>query len=209
VKLPVFARDINGAEVKRCTLTVNTDPLDLSDRALERYLFAGAREAMPQDFFATMARHKLEEDAPNYAVVRAALDLLPRRDISVLDVGSGRGRVLLCGALRGARVTGIEILPARAAMAREAATRLGLSNVTIVEGDALKLPWPKTEAVIAMNPFYPTAWRRVRARLLACEHRPVIVAVSTLRDRLAADKRFRPRGEAAVGWIRLGAFELT
>ncbi|HEY0107687.1 MAG TPA: class I SAM-dependent methyltransferase [Rhizomicrobium sp.] len=188
--------------------------IDLADDALERRLY-GADNPVPDEPLSSMLRrlgqHKFDEDPPDYRVVRACLQLLPRRDMTLLDVGCGRGRVLLCAALSGARhATGLEIVEYRAAMARRAAARLAPDAVTVVQGNALKLPWPKAGALIVMNPFYPTAHRRLRARLLdyARAHRPVIVTVSTLRDRLRTDRRFRLRAEIAVEWITLAAFEL-
>ncbi|MEI9994604.1 MAG: methyltransferase domain-containing protein [Rhizomicrobium sp.] len=187
----------------------------LSSREIERRIF-GTGAALAEDGLGeTVQRlglHKFGEDPPNYDVVRAALGLLPRPGMTLLDVGCGRGRVLLYAALLGApRVTGIEILEARAALARMAASaHLPPGAATIRTGDALKLPWPAAEALIVMNPFFPSAYRHLRTRLLdyAAARQTVVISVSTLRDRLAADRRFRQIGAAEVGWIALGAFEV-
>ena len=62
-----------------------------------------------------------------------------RSDVFV-DVGSGLGRAgALVHLLTGARVIGVEVQPALVRAARELATRLGLSRVSCVEGDAVTL----------------------------------------------------------------------
>ncbi|HEX4303470.1 MAG TPA: class I SAM-dependent methyltransferase [Rhizomicrobium sp.] len=187
----------------------------LADSAIERRLFgrgAAAPEAWLGDALLRHGLHKFDEDAPDYALVRAALSLLPRTDMTLLDIGCGRGRVLLYAGLLGApRVAGIEILPSRVALARRAAARhLPDGVMTVLEGDALALSWPDAEALIAMSPFYPSAWRRFRARLLAyAAARPVrIIAVAWLRDALAADRRFALVAQAQMEWIEIAAFEL-
>lgn len=198
--------------VRRDVRRYHAGRLALSDRTLERRLFgAPTREEMSDEALQQLSRHKMHEDEPRYDVVRACMGLLPRPDMTLLDIGCGRGRVLLYAALLGARrATGIEVFAPRAALARAAAGRLAPGTVRIVEGDALKLPWPKAEALIAMNPFYPSAYRRFRDRLVEYgrERRPLIVSASTLRDRMAADKRFRQVAGATLDWIEIGAFEV-
>jgi precorrin-6B methylase 2 len=57
-----------------------------------------------------------------------------------VDVGSGVGRVaMLVHLLTGAGAIGLEIQPALAATARELASRLRLSRIPCIEGDAAEL----------------------------------------------------------------------
>jgi ubiquinone/menaquinone biosynthesis C-methylase UbiE len=73
----------------------------------------------------------------------AELQLVDRHvaaDASVLDVGTGAGRVALALARSGRRATGLDRSPQMLAAARDAAERLGL-DVPFVEGDAADLPF--------------------------------------------------------------------
>jgi SAM-dependent methyltransferase len=63
----------------------------------------------------------------------------------VLDVGSGAGTDSLVAALQvgpEGTVTGIDMTPEMLEKARAGATQLGLENVTFVEGEAERLPFP-------------------------------------------------------------------
>jgi SAM-dependent methyltransferase len=60
-----------------------------------------------------------------------------------VDIGSGVGRAAaLVHLLTGATAVGVEIQPALVAASRELATRLRLSGLSFVEGDATRLPAP-------------------------------------------------------------------
>ena len=68
-----------------------------------------------------------------------------------VDVGSGVGRAAaLVNLLTGAAAVGIEVQPALVAAARELATRLELSGVSFLEGDAARL----TTALTAGSVFF-------------------------------------------------------
>ncbi|HEY0106454.1 MAG TPA: methyltransferase domain-containing protein [Rhizomicrobium sp.] len=206
--------DRSGGDLARAVRLYHDGAIDLAEARLEWRFFGASRCPLEEPIGAALARlgvHKFEEDAGRYDVIRAALRLLPRSGLTLLDIGSGSGRLMLYAACLGARrVHGIEILAPRAAFARAAAAAHGLSEVAVMRGDALRLAWPKTDALIAMNPFYPSAYPLLRERLIdhARAHDPAIVAASTLRDSLAADPAFNLVAEAAVGWIKLGAFAL-
>jgi SAM-dependent methyltransferase len=59
---------------------------------------------------------------------------------AVLDVATGSGNAALAAAARGARVTGLDLVPQLLARARERAADQGLS-ITFDEGDAQQLPY--------------------------------------------------------------------
>lgn len=81
---------------------------------------------------------------------------------SLLDIGTGVGAAALCFAHRvpGARVTGLELQPELAALARENVDRNGMADrVTILEGDLLRPPPALLpggfDHVIANPPYLP------------------------------------------------------
>jgi SAM-dependent methyltransferase len=183
----------------------------LADDEIERRLFrrgAAAEEALGPALV-RLGIHKLEEGPARYDIIRTALSLLPRRDMSLLDIGSGSGRLLLYAALIGVkRVQGIEILESRAAVARMAASRIGLHQACVITGDALKAPWPNAEVLVLMNPFYPSAYPKIRRRLLEHGAGPLILCGATILDRVARDRSFRVLDRAALEWMRFGLLEV-
>ncbi|MBW3612904.1 MAG: methyltransferase domain-containing protein [Chloroflexi bacterium] len=70
-----------------------------------------------------------------------------RRDVTVLDVGSGAGDLPLAFAARGWRVVGLEGDPAVAAVA--SAITDGVDRVRIVTGDAMALPFDDASVDVA------------------------------------------------------------
>lgn len=71
------------------------------------------------------------------ALVEAMLDLahVTTRD-TVLDLGSGDGRIVIAAAKRGARASGVEYDPRLVALARYNARQAGVANrATFVQGD--------------------------------------------------------------------------
>jgi SAM-dependent methyltransferase len=183
----------------------------LADAEIERHLF-GLGPAADEPLGPALVRlgiHKLEEGPARYDVIRTALSLLPHRDVSLLDIGSGSGRLLLYAALTGVKhAQGIEILEPRAALARAAAVRLGLHQVTVTTGDALRAPWPEAEVLVLMNPFYPSAYPGIRRRLLEHGARPLILCGATILERLARDRSFRVLDRARLEWMRFGLLEV-
>jgi tRNA1(Val) A37 N6-methylase TrmN6 len=79
---------------------------------------------------------------------------------SVLDLGCGAGAASLCLGLRvpGLRLTGLELQPAYADLARQNAARNGIA-LEVVEGDLTALPHSLTrdfDHIIANPPYYPS-----------------------------------------------------
>jgi 2-polyprenyl-3-methyl-5-hydroxy-6-metoxy-1,4-benzoquinol methylase len=67
--------------------------------------------------------------------------LAPQPGLRVLDLGCGRGEVLLACALRGATVAGIDYSPAAVEISRDTLARVPGADVR--HGDVTRLPWPE------------------------------------------------------------------
>lgn len=120
-----------------------------------------------------------------YAVAPSILDTLidlwlqtsppyPIDRYTFLDVGAGKGRALLAASLHPFhQVTGIELNPALAAIARSNLKRFAahadaspLAPTQLVEADALEAPLPATPTVAFLfHPFEAPVLRRFVARL--------------------------------------------
>lgn len=76
-----------------------------------------------------------------YEEVERVIGLLPKPEVGFVDFGCGDARWCIAAVKRwNCRATGIEIDPARAAVAREKVRSAGLSHlITIIEGDATKV----------------------------------------------------------------------
>ncbi|MBV9549254.1 MAG: metalloregulator ArsR/SmtB family transcription factor [Alphaproteobacteria bacterium] len=77
--------------------------------------------------------------APEKEVEAAILDRLPARISSLLDIGTGTGRMLQLLAPRAARAIGIDVSPEMLAIARDRIS--GLANVQVRLGDLYRLPF--------------------------------------------------------------------
>lgn len=101
-----------------------------------------------------------------------ALDVAPA-DCTLVDLGAGKGRVLVLAAEHGfRRVVGVEWRPGLAGIARENLARTGL-QADVFCGDAAEFPLPLGPLVLyAFNPFGPAVLRAVLERALSVE-RPV------------------------------------
>lgn len=81
-----------------------------------------------------------DQEGTPHALVHTMLDSMDLRNTDVLgDLGCGDGRILIAAGKRGIRGIGIELDPARAAVARANVGREGLHHlITIETGDALE-----------------------------------------------------------------------
>jgi precorrin-6B methylase 2 len=72
------------------------------------------------------------------------------------DAGAGYGHVVFYGAsVTSCRFRAVEILPVRCAAMRRTAQRLGLTNVEIVDGDALTQNYDDVSYLLLNSPFFP------------------------------------------------------
>ena len=96
-------------------------------------------------------------DNSYYYIQRLFKKLAPFRPKSILDLGSGYGRVLFYGALLWKDVDfyGVEIVPERVKATKKGSKRLGLSSVHSFQGDVTKDVLPKADCFCLMNTFFP------------------------------------------------------
>jgi ArsR family transcriptional regulator len=112
-----------------------------------------ARVAAAQDYFrANAARwdeiRSLQVD--DALVERRLMAMLPAHSLqSLLDVGTGTGRILELYGARGVQGVGIDLSHEMLSVARANLSRAGLANVYVRHGDMYRLPWsaPSFDAV--------------------------------------------------------------
>jgi protein-L-isoaspartate O-methyltransferase len=120
---------------------------------------------------------------PVDVAIRAATLLAPHREMRVLDVGSGIGKLCAIGALSSCGSwCGIETHELLVLAARRLARALGIASQTLfVHGDVFSIEWTDFDALYLYNPFeiplYP------EARYPAIDYQ---VQVARTRDRLRA-----------------------
>lgn len=132
---------------------------------------------------------------------------------SFVDLGCGKGRVLLIAAERPFRhITGVEISRELAAIAqrnteryRPASSRVGA--ITVANADAREFEMPTGDLLIHMyHPFDPTISAAVFARLAAASHTPgrrIVVAYMTYTHSVPAVTAMF----ASFPWLRLTRYE--
>ncbi|MET0720441.1 MAG: hypothetical protein ABWY64_06375 [Tardiphaga sp.] len=98
------------------------------------------------------------------------------------DAGAGYGHVVLYGALLArCRWRAVEILPARCDAIRRSAQRLGLSEVEVVQGDAMAQDYGDVSYLLLNSPFFAEAAVPFVARLAAaCHPRLTVIAMNTI-----------------------------
>lgn len=76
---------------------------------------------------------------------------------SILDIGSGNGRVLFYGAhlLSNIEFHGIEMVTKRALYCQQQSQKVGL-KINFINGDATKVDLPKVECMILINSLFPS-----------------------------------------------------
>jgi hypothetical protein len=108
------------------------------------------------------------------------------------DAGAGYGHVVFYGAcVTACRFRAIEILPVRCAAMRRAAQRLGLTNVEIVEGDALTQNYDDVSYLLLNSPFFPEIAAQFIGMLTASRNRQLtVLAMNNIVDAFREDGAF-------------------
>ncbi len=126
------------------------DPAD-GVMATDRRRLAEVRAERGQQAAQYFARHAAEWDrirsahVPEARVEAAILDLLGDARIeTMLDIGTGTGRMLELIAPRTSRAVGLDVSPAMLAVARANVERAGLRQVQLRQGDVYALPAGET-----------------------------------------------------------------
>ena len=108
---------------------------------------------------------------------RNALDGRRVDDFTFLDIGSGKGRVLLLASMWPfLEVLGVEVDPALAAAAENNLVRWrehtqGIAPVRLLTGDATDVPLPAGDLLVFLyNPFSPAMMRQLLDKLAARQH---------------------------------------
>jgi SAM-dependent methyltransferase len=93
--------------------------------------------------------------SPLEVCLRATELLAVDRGATILDVGSGAGKLCLVGAARtGATFVGVEQRPRLVDLSRDLAERAGLPNAEFIHGNAMALDWGRFDGFYLFNPFY-------------------------------------------------------
>lgn len=134
---------------------------------------------------------KLKLDSPNAAFgikyqpsdeqeIRAAIAFLHEnpRDITFIDLGCGKGRVLLVAATQGFRqMIGVEFAHELAEVARRNLAKMHVTNAAVVHGDAADYEFPDRDPTIVYlyNPFLEEVIAKVIVNLKKSRARKLFV----------------------------------
>ena len=132
---------------------------------------------------------------------RIAAAAVLRPDDTVLEIGPGKGTLTRALAERAHRVTVIEADRGLAAALPDA---LEDSRVTVVTGDALKVPWPRATVVCGNIPYQITSPLIDRALRPPRPERIVFLVQAEVAERLAASPGSDGYGALTAG-VRLVA----
>jgi hypothetical protein len=136
----------------------------------------------------------------------------PQQNEVFCDAGAGYGHVVFYGACVAAcRFRAIEILPVRCAAMRRTAQGLGLTNVDVVEGDALTQNYEDVSYLLLNNPFFPDVAGQFIDKLKMSRNRlTTVIAMNNIVDAFREDGAFT---EIDIGIdipnYRFGLFCLT
>ena len=136
----------------------------------------------------------------------------PQPDEVFCDAGAGYGHVVFYGACVAAcRIRAVEILPVRCAAMRRTAQQLGLTNVEIVEGDALTQNYDDVSYLLLNNPFFPDVAAQFIGKLVPPRNRPLtVIAMNNIVDAFRQNDAFTEIDiEVGIPNYRFGVFRLT
>jgi SAM-dependent methyltransferase len=130
---------------------------DELDRMLERLRCrADVADAEFDAIYPEWVRRLSESHWTPVDVCRRAAELLAVSEQStILDVGSGAGKLCLIGAASsGATFVGVEQRPRLVDVARAASRRAGLTNAEFIHDNMMSLDWRRFDGFYFYNPFY-------------------------------------------------------
>lgn len=109
------------------------------------------------------------------------------------DAGAGYGHAVFYGAAVAAcRFRAVEIMPARCTAMRRTARRFGLTDVDIIQGDALVQDYGDVTHLFVNNPFFPDAAKRFVEHVKTARQGPLtVIAVHNVVEAFRADRAFR------------------
>lgn len=119
-----------------------------------------------------------------------ALDPVPGE--TVLEIGSGKGSLTEALLARGLHVVAIE-------KDRALAGALARANLRVVEGDALRLEWPRVPKIVGNIPYYITSPLIDKALTPPLPERVVFLVQAEVADRLAASPGTKTYGALSIG----------
>lgn len=127
------------------------------------------------------------------------------------DAGAGYGHVVFYGACVAAcRFRAVEILPVRCAAMRRTAQRLGLTNVDVVEGDALTQNYDNVSYLLLNSPFFPDVAGQFIDKLKMSRNRSTtVIAMNNIVEAFRDDDAFAEIDiELDIPNYRFGVFRL-
>jgi hypothetical protein len=128
------------------------------------------------------------------------------------DAGAGYGHVVFYGACVAAcRFRAVEILPIRCAAMQRTAQRLGLTNVEVVEGDALTQNYDDVSYLLLNSPFFPDIAAQFIGKLTASRNRQLtVIAMNNIVDAFREDGAFTEiEVKVDIPNYRFGVFRRT
>ncbi|HWC75665.1 MAG TPA: 16S rRNA (adenine(1518)-N(6)/adenine(1519)-N(6))-dimethyltransferase RsmA [Gemmatimonadales bacterium] len=123
---------------------------------------------------------------------RIADALDPVAGETVLEIGPGRGGLTDALLDRGLRVIAIE-------RDKQLAGALTRENVTVIEGDALRVAWPRVAKIVGNIPYYITSPLIDKALTPPLPERVVFLVQEEVADRIAAKPGSKTYGALSVG----------
>jgi 16S rRNA (adenine1518-N6/adenine1519-N6)-dimethyltransferase len=119
-----------------------------------------------------------------------ALDPVPGE--TVLEIGPGRGSLTEALLARGLRVVAIE-------KDRTLAAALARDRLRVLEGDALRLEWPRVSKIVGNIPYYITSPLIDKALTPPLPERVVFLVQAEVAERLTAEPGSKIYGALSVG----------
>jgi 16S rRNA (adenine1518-N6/adenine1519-N6)-dimethyltransferase len=127
------------------------------------------------------------------AILGRIVDALdPVEGETVLEIGPGKGTLTEVLLARGLKVMAIE-------KDRQLAAELVRENLTVIEGDALRIAWPPVPKIVGNIPYYITSPLIDKALSPPVPERIVFLMQDEVADRLAAKPGNKVYGALSVG----------